>query len=86
MIDLEEMLNCKDCRIKDTCRIFTVVKELYCISDLENCVPECEKKEKLVFKICKVCGKNMSKGLDGAGTITHECVYCGHKFVEEKGG
>ena len=70
MIDLEEMLNCKDCRIKDDCSIYKAIRGMYCLKGSER-----------VFKTCKVCGESMSIG---SRFITPECVYCGHKFVEEK--
>jgi hypothetical protein len=32
MIDLENYLNCKDCRIKNECDIFRTLKENYCMT------------------------------------------------------
>jgi hypothetical protein len=81
MIDLENYLNCEDCRIKNECAIFRAVKAFYCISDLEYKNTD---KVPLKLKQCPSCKKTMCKSLDGEGEITHECIYCDHKIKEKK--
>jgi hypothetical protein len=79
MIDLENYLNCKDCRIKNECAIFRAVKAFYCISDLDN-----KNTDKVPLKQCPACRATMCKSTDGEGEVTHECVYCGSKIEEKK--